>query len=33
MAQCLNYLKASQKRICLLLNFQRPRLQYKRLIL
>jgi GxxExxY protein len=33
MAQCLNYLKASQKRICLLLNFQKPRLQYKRLIL
>ena len=33
MAQCLNYLKAAQKRVCLLLNFQKPRLQYKRLIL
>lgn len=32
-AQCLNYLKAAQKRVCLLLNFQNPRLQYKRLIL
>jgi GxxExxY protein len=33
MAQCLNYLRASQKRVCLLLNFQKPRLQYKRLVL
>jgi GxxExxY protein len=33
MAQCLNYLRASQKRVCLLLNFQNPRLQYKRLVL
>jgi GxxExxY protein len=32
-AQCLNYLKASGKTLCLLLNFQRPRLEIKRLAL
>lgn len=31
MAQCLNYLKASGLRICLLFNFQRPRLEWKRI--
>ena len=29
-AQCLNYLKATGKPICLLLNFGKPRLDYKR---
>jgi GxxExxY protein len=32
MAQCLNYLKASGRRICLLLNFQRARVECKRVI-
>jgi GxxExxY protein len=31
-AQCLNYLKASGHRLCLLLNFQRPQVEYKRVI-
>jgi GxxExxY protein len=31
-AQCLNYLKASGKSICLLLNFQKPRLEFRRLV-
>jgi GxxExxY protein len=30
-AQCLNYLKATGKPICLLLNFGKPRLEIKRL--
>lgn len=30
-AQCLNYLKATGKPICLLLNFGRPRVEIKRL--
>ena len=29
-AQCLNYLKATNKPICLLLNFGKPRLEIKR---
>ncbi len=29
-AQCLNYLKATGKRICLLLNFGKPRVDIKR---
>ena len=29
-AQCLNYLKATGKPICLLLNFGKPRLDFKR---
>ncbi|HTU23082.1 MAG TPA: GxxExxY protein [Gemmataceae bacterium] len=29
-AQCLNYLKATNKAICLLLNFGKPRLEIKR---
>ena len=30
LAQCLNYLKASGREICLLVNFQRPRVEWKR---
>ena len=32
MAQCLNYLKASGGRICLLLNFHRARVECKRVV-
>jgi GxxExxY protein len=32
MAQCLNYLKATGLKICLLLNFGKPRVQIKRII-
>ena len=32
MAQCLNYLKATGLRICLLLNFGQPRVQTKRIV-
>jgi GxxExxY protein len=32
-AQCLNYLKASEIKTGLLLNFGRPRIEYKRLVL
>jgi GxxExxY protein len=32
-AQCLNYLRASSRRICLLVNFQRPKVEWKRIIL
>jgi GxxExxY protein len=30
-AQCLNYLKATGLRLCLLINFGKPRLEFKRL--
>ncbi len=33
MAQCLNYLKASGLRVCLLINFGQPKIQIKRLVL
>ena len=32
MAQCMNYLKATGLRICLLVNFGRPRVQIKRIV-
>lgn len=32
-AQCLNYLKATGLKICLLMNFGNPRVEVKRLIL
>ena len=32
MAQCLNYLKAANLRICLLINFGRPRIQIQRIV-
>ncbi len=31
-AQCLNYLKATGLKVCLLLNFAKPRLEIKRII-
>ncbi len=33
MAQCLNYLKATGLRLCLLLNFAKPRVEVRRIIL
>jgi GxxExxY protein len=33
MAQCINYLAATGLHICLLLNFQHPRLEWKRVVL
>ena len=32
-AQCLNYLKASGFNLCLLINFQKPRVEWKRIVL
>ncbi len=32
MAQCLNYLKATGLKICLLINFGTPKVQIKRLV-
>ena len=32
-AQCLNYLKATGLRVCLLVNFGRPRAEIKRIVL
>jgi len=32
-AQCLNYLRASGKTVCLLVNFQRPTVEFKRVAL
>jgi len=31
MAQCLNYLKASELKLCLLLNFGKPKVEVKRI--
>jgi GxxExxY protein len=32
MAQCLNYLRASGLGLCLLINFQKPKVEWKRII-
>jgi len=32
MAQCLNYLRASGRCVCLLVNFQRPKVEWKRIV-
>jgi GxxExxY protein len=32
-AQCLNYLRASARRVCLLVNFQKPKVEWKRIVL
>jgi GxxExxY protein len=32
MAQCLNYLRASGQPVCLLINFQRPKVEWKRIV-
>lgn len=32
LAQCLNYLKATGLKICLLINFGRPKIQIKRIV-
>jgi GxxExxY protein len=32
-AQCLNYLRASGMKVCLLINFQRPKVEWKRILL
>lgn len=31
-AQCLNYLRASGRRLCLLVNFQKPKVEWKRIV-
>ncbi|HXN48094.1 MAG TPA: GxxExxY protein [Bryobacteraceae bacterium] len=31
-AQCLNYLRASGLTVCLLVNFQRPKVEWKRIV-
>ena len=31
-AQCLNYLRASGRRVCLLVNFQRPKAEWRRIV-
>ena len=33
MAQCINYLRASGKTVCLLVNLQRPKVEWKRVVL
>ena len=32
MAQCLNYLKAANLKVCLLINFGRPKIEVKRVV-
>lgn len=32
-AQCINYLRAMDKKIALLVNFQRPKLEWRRVVL
>ena len=31
-AQCLNYLRASGRMVCLLVNFQKPKVEWKRIV-
>src|SRR5580658_10725119 len=31
-AQCLNYLRATGRTVCLLVNFQRPKVEWKRIV-
>lgn len=31
-AQCINYLRASGRGVCLLINFQRPKVEWKRIV-
>ena len=31
-AQCINYLRASGRTLCLLVNFQRPKVEWKRIV-
>jgi GxxExxY protein len=31
-AQCLNYLRASGRALCLLVNFQKPKVEWKRIV-
>ena len=31
-AQCLNYLRASGRRVCLLVNFQKPKAEWRRIV-
>jgi GxxExxY protein len=31
-AQCLNYLRASCRTLCLLINFQKPKVEWKRIV-
>jgi len=33
LAQCINYLRASDLRLALLINFQKPRVEWKRVVL
>ncbi len=33
MAQCLNYLRAAGMSLCLLVNFQKPTVEWKRIVL
>ena len=33
MAQCMNYLIASGRNVCLLINFQKAKVQWKRILL
>ena len=33
LAQCINYLKASRLRVALLINFQKPKVKWKRILL
>jgi GxxExxY protein len=33
LAQCLNYLRASHLNLCLLVNFQKPKVEWKRVVL